>query len=678
MSLPGLFLREAKGQDSSLTQLPQDMDLWSEKIVSLLREKLPESRSCSIKISFTKRNEELGIAIGSAELYNQKLNKTIYIPLIIKNYQLCPLDVMMVASSTLDKGNFDVLPLTQDYFREILFNGDVFDKIDKPFDRLQQLYGFNQGRLTFPPTFRNTYASAQILDSIQDSIWNEDIKDVVDSLKSNSQILVGYEKRAHLDILRKIVRPQVKIAEKQDLSLKNITLIKKDMGGKYKTITTSDEAYGPIVNMQSIFDLRKSLQENGANADDTLHQVERNGEHLLFNDLSSDKGAAVQHAGKPSNDDRPVDLKTFGMVKVQDKNGVSHTGIGIPNVISYDMKQLPYKIFTNKQKSYVGSNLVGNFVEGRPVEFDFVMPQVGMTGTFVAQNSKNAIATFPVTVRSIYIGDGSANLVGMDLRGNKVKLKLLDWGCEPTLRSDRYDALELKKITKVKDAYLIPDVFKFLPLENFIDLADSKDSIMRKTAALKVDAMPLRIIHTGSSQFTLKGPDIEKMASQLGWNNNNLNATQTIFLMSGKRCPLTKTAEAIKAAGTYGESTVHGLPRIVWGHDVASEQIKIASQYFKIIRGLRVNLVKEAGQFEDSQLVDSALSLNFINPDNIDKFTSFIPVFEDSIKMLAQTLLASRLGLTEIPEQSTATAMNKMIDVIKGLKRVAMHTEENE
>ena len=61
MSLPGLFLREARQQDNSLTQLPQDMDLWAETIVSLIREKLPESKQTTIKITFLKKNEELGV-----------------------------------------------------------------------------------------------------------------------------------------------------------------------------------------------------------------------------------------------------------------------------------------------------------------------------------------------------------------------------------------------------------------------------------------------------------------------------------------------------------------------------------------------------------------------------------------------------------------------------------------
>ena len=680
MSLPGLFLREARQQDNSLTQLPQDMDLWAENIVSLIREKLPQSKSCTIKITFIKKNEELGTSTGSAELFNQKLNRTIYVPLIVKNYSLCPLDVMMIANPNVDT-KFDTVPLTPDYFKDALFDGDVFDKLDQPFDRLQQLYGHNQGALTMPPTFRNVHASANIIDSIKDTMWQEDVDSVIKDLKSNESYLVGYEKRANLDILRKIVQPTKKSKDSQP-TLKNITLLKKDMGHNYQVYSTSDEAYDPIVNDMSTREVRDMLERSGNDVEDTLHEVERNGEHLIFNDLHP-KPSVVHHPGKSqylATDFSPVEAKTFGPYKVQDKNGTYHTGLVISNVISYGMKPIPYKLFVNDQRSAISNTIIGHPMEGKLLKLNFKEPLVGMTGTFVATNDKNAIATFPLTIKSLMDKGGSIHILGVDLNGKKVKLKFAAWGCgeglystDQELKSEFTTKVTLKRIVKVKDFYIIPSSFKFLPMDNFTSLSENKDSIMRKAASARLDSNPIKVAHTGASQFALKGPDIIKMASQVGWNANNLSAAQTIFLTSGKRCQLQKVAEAIKIAGKFGESSIHGLPAIVFGEQVREENIKLASQYAAVIRKLRVNLVKEASHFEDSQMVDTALSLNFINPDNLDKFTGFIPAFEGSIKMLAQTLLASRLGMTEIPEQSSATAMMKLVDVVRGLKRLAIH-----
>ncbi len=668
MSLPGLFLREARQQDHSLTQLPQDMDLWAENIVSLIREKLPESKQTTIKISFLKKNEELGTATGSAELFNQKLGKTIYVPLIVKNNSLCPLDVMMVPNAS-SESKFDIVPLTQDYFKEALFNGEVFEKLDKPFDRMRQLYGANQGMLTMPPTFRNVYASAQITDSIKDDMWQEDIDQLVNDLKSNPSYLVGYEKRANLDILKKIVKKQDKTAS-VETKLKNVSIIKKDLNSKYTIISTSDEAYDPIIETVGKDEIEKCLKDTTEDVEDTLHEVDRNGTHLVFNSLNS-KNPIVHHPGAnnyQSTEETPTDVKLYDTYKVQDKNGVYLTGAVLPNVIDYNMKPIRYKIFVNKDKSSISDKILGVLAAEKKIEdmMIFAPPLVGMTGTFVAKNEKNAIATFPLTIKSLLNKDGAINIVGVDLNGNKVKIKHTNWGGDN----------ELQKIVKLKDYYILPRRFEFLPLKNFTTLSENKDSILQKAASAKLDSAPIKLAHTGASQFSLKGPDLIKMASKVGWNTNNLDATQTIFLLSAKRCSLEKTAQAIKIAGKFGESTIHGLPRIIWGEKVVEKQIKLASQWSGIIRKLKVNLVKEASHFEDAQMVDTSLSLNFINPDNLDKFIGFTPAFEDTIKKLAQTLLASRLGMKEIPEQSTATAMMKMVDVVRGLKRLSIHLNE--
>ena len=88
------------------------------------------------------------------------------------------------------------------------------------------------------------------------------------------------------------------------------------------------------------------------------------------------------------------------------------------------------------------------------------------------------------------------------------------------------------------------------------------------------------------------------------------------------------------------------------------------------MRSLRVDLTKEASKLEEGQVVDAALSLNFINSDNVSRFIGFIPYLAECSKMLAQCLLASRLGMNEIPEQETQTAMFRILDVVKGLKKL--------
>ena len=193
MSLPSLFLKEIVQGDTSRTKLPQDMDLWAESIDANLKEKLPEAKDMLIKISFTQKNEELGTATGSAIIHNQKLNKAVYVPLIVKNFNLYPMDVILVPKKTIEK-EYEVVPFTREYFMEAMFNNQLFDHLERPMDRIQQLYMNPQNNASHPPQYRNVHASAQIIDSISDTISPEDRDAFLEQLKDSPEILVGYEK----------------------------------------------------------------------------------------------------------------------------------------------------------------------------------------------------------------------------------------------------------------------------------------------------------------------------------------------------------------------------------------------------------------------------------------------------------------------------------------------------
>ena len=79
------------------------------------------------------------------------------------------------------------------------------------------------------------------------------------------------------------------------------------------------------------------------------------------------------------------------------------------------------------------------------------------------------------------------------------------------------------------------------------------------------------------------------------------------------------------------------------------------------------DLTKVAAHLPDPALVDTVLSLQFINKDNINKFISFIPQFEQAASHLADILIACRLGL-DVPEYPVKTSMENLADVLSELK----------
>ena len=73
----------------------------------------------------------------------------------------------------------------------------------------------------------------------------------------------------------------------------------------------------------------------------------------------------------------------------------------------------------------------------------------------------------------------------------------------------------------------------------------------------------------------------------------------------------------------------------------------------------------------DVATVDSVLSLGFINPENIAKFYSYLPLLEKSSTSLAALLLASRLGLNAVGSDTVKSTLITLDRVISALRMIA-------
>ena len=66
--------------------------------------------------------------------------------------------------------------------------------------------------------------------------------------------------------------------------------------------------------------------------------------------------------------------------------------------------------------------------------------------------------------------------------------------------------------------------------------------------------------------------------------------------------------------------------------------------------------------------VDTVLSLGFLNPENLGIFVSYLPTLDEAQKKMCELLLASRLGLRDVPAGALEKAIKAMENSIEGLK----------
>jgi hypothetical protein len=83
---------------------------------------------------------------------------------------------------------------------------------------------------------------------------------------------------------------------------------------------------------------------------------------------------------------------------------------------------------------------------------------------------------------------------------------------------------------------------------------------------------------------------------------------------------------------------------------------------------------KEAAKI-GSETVDSALSLNFVTPENIQLYLDSMPDLKVASGALAKILIGVRLGVPDVNEQSASSALRGMNKVLDGLKRLQIRAD---
>jgi hypothetical protein len=338
-------------------------------------------------------------------------------------------------------------------------------------------------------------------------------------------------------------------------------------------------------------------------------------------------------------------------------------GLVVPVVIDFDQNPIPTQLFLGKTFSTMQHSIVGSRVPHSNWMPEGDEPKVGQTGTFLyREGERGGVATAPVTVECTWMEGCRIHIRAIDLNGQKVEL---------TVVPDKWDAggMPLERIAPDgKGGYFIPAKMSWIPMDGFEPVSSSAFDYLSKTAAHRLTDTPVILAHTGYDQYSMRGADkyIEKMA----WDKTCLEAHQAKFILASLGAGSTKIAEAMGDAKSQGRAEIHGLKFVpLWEEKIASN-VPRAKELQKVASQFKHDLLKVASYMENAQTVDALLSLNFVNPDNLGKFVAKIPLFKAAISHLASCLLASRIGVREIPERSASGAMSKLVDVVRGLEAI--------
>lgn len=679
MTMPAnLFIDAPDVQDVSLTHLGNDLDQWPEEIIQKFKERVPMAADMTTIVKFQKKDEENGTATGA--IIVNTADKAAVVPLIVKDFMLYPLDVMIAKSK--------LLPLTPQMFQEIFQSTGVFQNIEEypTYGGLGRFEDANLWNAIYPPSLgRYAYAgdastesrekllgvvlnqAAQVPENMKtasypilDAIWptiggGHFIKSW---FNENPEYLPAFQKHGHAQMLKKLAHYQaVNMNEfgpgAEKLIPKSIMLLRRDSPDKYSILSTGDEVFSPAlttpVSREECWGMVSKISDH---VDDTMNEVDQNGEKALL--LPKGKDNVIL-----AREDESIveDALAFDHYRVKTNTGVTVEGLVIPKVIDFDMKPVALKIFIGKTMQTIQERIAGVRVENSNFKMPDETPKIGQTGTFVYQpDDSHAVATVPVTIRVIVSMPDGYEMKCSDLLGRPINLKT-------------NGGMDLKRISpELNGAHLLPRSMKWVPMEGFGPVSDSLESYAIKEAEEKRQGTPLHVISTGYGQFAIKGA--QKYAQAIGWDQSNLSSPKAEFFLAALGCGSEKIATILKKARREGRADVYGLKLPPLGIEKQAARAGVRAKAEKLARLLRSDLIKEASYIDNAQTVDALLALNFVNPDNIAKFIGKIPQLKSAISTLASCLLASRIGLKEIPEEATSTAMHRMIEVVDGLEKL--------
>jgi hypothetical protein len=657
------------------TPLDEDSAKWSSQILQELFRQVPEASEYTPKVIMMRQDPEQGFAIGvivvsgqtdsalSSSVANPNSKKAL-IPVVIKNNELCPLDLVLSEDRKL-------YPLNGHRLRETLFRPNTFDMMtnDEGDGSLYSMFyppgrssnspgsGFGNnaggdGSYVMGPGMKMaqvvqngllsaiaTTLSQHDLDGLEAKIASEGVQDQL-SLNPSFLTAVSYLTQYDGQLLRD---GDADLLMDKAASLAPIHAVQFGYDAareSYWMKTASRSLLNPQLDYITRGELIKFAGEDIAKKVDMDGTVTVSEPVVDASPLSVDGGAVIQ---KP------------GVYRVTDTTGKTYTGWAVPNLIDFDGTRLPMTIFTNGEVAAVQEAIVGTPL---PVgSMDLPSSPVKGSGVFFVQGPDGVQATVPMRILGTEAGMDGGDLVhAVSLTGEARVLRLV-----PGLRQMIPQGAEV----------LLPAEAGFLSLnsELAVPLVDGQESMKQASADQPYITVRNNGMDVSLSFYRL--PELERAFSKTA------SYDEAVFALAVAGLAPMKAHSVLKTAALFHRPEyITGIQDTRSVDAVMDEVHKTAAAQVAEVRALRRDLIKEASLLPDIQTVDSVLSLGFINAENVRTFVGKLPYLDRALNTLCELTLLSRLGMTEVPEYAAARACRAVDEVIQGLKALGMRSHD--
>lgn len=699
-------------------RMSQSPEAWQRDIAGEIYKQLPYVGDYAVNVILDRVDPQRGFGFGSVHLSNktdapmpdQAEQPSVRVPVIIRDYLMASLDVFMDGEG--------VYPLTETRLREKLFRPQSLElSTRKPSDKglVDQLYppmrsnygmgsmgGDTMGmgkaasdffsglvpktagdaeaarraviaRMHAEAASNNTHIAgvkcASLVEAIAMTLSENDKNQLVEQISGDEELKIAAIRNPGFQKLAMIIASAnppgvVKTAETLVDRIKpNVVQFEKLASGDFRVKWANSNAFAP--------------------KEDTVPP--QDAAQMAGTDLSKmQPGATItlsSERAKKQSLDEPVYVKVqqFGKYCVQDMNTNQELCGWIIPIVDLEMHPLEMYVFINPgtgpgysggtdqpamqtsqgqpptwsvQDDIAGKPTAGNGEEEMVNDLVENGTQPQGTGFFFSHQGQCCLP--PITIQNATQDpSGASGISGETMFGDSVQLQMV-----PGLNQVQMMG---------EGSYGIPAELVWVPLPG--DPTFLAKDPMDITNTQQAQQMPsqVQVGSTGPGEFAMNGQPLDKVAKQ---DRHFIKKAQAEFLLVAMGVDPLEARSILKKAEISGDwvkcATARPLVSLASLH---SDMTKQASQELSSFPyHLRQNLVKEASVIDDTDTADKVLSMNFINPENIDTFAKYLPELDEASKKLAELLIAVRMGVGSVEEGAVERAMKGLESVIEGLK----------
>lgn len=499
------------------------------------------------------------------------------------------------------------------------------------------------------PPKTGTQKTASLLHAIAPTIRERDRDAFVEKVASDPTLRAGYTRNGIGKTLVEVLDSE-KHASRADMMLEladriepTVITLQKLPGGDFLVKSANSNAFSPQAAQGQVVP--------GAEAAEAIGQEQAQ----AMQPGQTATAVAEPVEDKPLYETNEKVCDEFGEWLVQDEMGNRLMGWVFPQTLAWDgeFSPQPIALFTNGSAYALQEQIAGELV-GKGTTFPSDSPRGD--GVFYASEGGKAVCTAPITIGSAAMGpDGTQMFVGQDVFGNPIQVHLAEGLSLPTRVTDT--------------EYALPKSWKFMRLNNQTQLVPDPVQ-MNKAAAAKALSSSATLFFNGS--FNLEGGcGLPKLARDFRYDLDPVTAE---FMLGVLGVDGSLAKQKLAEARKKGSVKLAGLKSITLLSERFAEETKTASALLSRLPDLRKDLSKEAAALDDEGTVDNLLALNFVNPENLGIFVSYMPELEESAEKLAEMLLSCYLGMNQLPEGAIERGMKNLEEVISSLKAI-QHAE---